>query len=236
MSTKTQSPPSSSNPIRTGGDLKLPKFKAKSSQPPAEVFEKARLGDPAATEQLFYHYERLLHHTTWQAVEQYHLDHSELYGVALVAFMQSLRGYDPSAGVRFTSYLVASLRNNFNRYAKYRGASTRKPTGTCEVSLEEPVFENRRGEVVTLLETIQDDSPASDPTSDLDLDFLKSVVSRVVHSLTPSCRKIIALYLSGMGVSEAARRLGCSRNYVSAVIRSFRSRVASELRRLGYFA
>lgn len=126
------------------------------------------------------------------------------------AFLDAIKAYKPESGNKFTSYLNYPFKNAVNEFLGLRTSRTVNEPLNNSTSLDKPIDESSDGDVISLLETIADDT-SLDFIDNMETNAVGDTVRSVVDTL-PEAYKcvIIAFFFEGISLSDIAKRLEIS--------------------------
>lgn len=143
------------------------------------------------------------------------------------AFLEAIKAYKPETGNKFTSYLNYPFKNAVNELLGLRTSRTTNEPLNNSTSLDKPLDESMDGDVISLLDTIADDT-SLDFIDNMETNAVADTVRAVVDTLPEQYRSVIqAHYWEGLTLRAIADRLSVSCENVRAreakVMRMLRS-------------
>lgn len=126
------------------------------------------------------------------------------------AFLEAIKAYKPDNGSKFTSYLNYPFKNAVNELLGLRTSrAANEPLNNC-TSLDKPIEESTDGDVISLLDTIADDT-SLDFIDNMETNAVGDTVRAVVNTLSEPYKGIItAFFFEGITLSDIAKRLEIS--------------------------
>lgn len=123
------------------------------------------------------------------------------------AFLEAIRAYKPETGNKFTSYLNYPFKNAVNELLGLRTSRATNEPLNNSTSLDKPIDESMDGDVISLLDTIADDT-SLDFIDNMETNAVGDSVRAVVGTLPEPYKCVItALFLEGISLSDIAKRL-----------------------------
>lgn len=184
-----------------------------SAQEEQDCLEKMRRGDAEARNRLIEHNLRLVAHI----IKKYYStsgDQDDLISIGTIGLIKAVNTFDPSKGIRLSSYAARCIENEVLMYFR----ATRK--SAQDISIDEPIDTDKDGNALTLMDTMaQEDNILEKIDCKIKSEQLRSYINEV---LTPREQAIIRLRYGLSGAEpltqrEVAQRLGISRSYVSRI-------------------
>lgn len=132
------------------------------------------------------------------------------------AFLEAIKAYKPETGNKFTSYLNYPFKNAVNELLGLRTSRTTNEPLNNSTSLDKPIDESMDGDVISLLDTIADDT-SLDFIDNMETNAVADTVRSVVDTLPEQYRSVIqAHYWEGLTLRAIADRLSVSCENVRA--------------------
>lgn len=132
------------------------------------------------------------------------------------AFLDAIKAYKPESGNKFTSYLNYPFKNAVNELLGLRTSRTVNEPLNNSTSLDKPIDESSDGDVISLLDTIADDT-SLDFIDNMETNAVGDTVRSVVDTLPEQYRSVIqAHYWEGLTLRAIADRLSVSCENVRA--------------------
>lgn len=149
----------------------------------------------------------------------------DLLQAGWIGFLQAVRHFDPSYGVKFTTYAAAMVRGMVLRFLSDNRRLVHVTRTAHGDLVEERVRERRLEETVheelSLADTIQD------PSDSFGLVEVCADFERLASGLGGMAGGVLRLRASGMTQKEIAQSLGTSQPTVSRVLAEARKRLVS---------
>lgn len=122
------------------------------------------------------------------------------------AFLEAIKAYKPDNGSKFTSYLNYPFKNAVNELLGLRTSrAANEPLNNC-TSLDKPIEESTDGDVISLLDTIADDT-SLDFIDNMETNAVGDTVRAVVNTLSEPYKGIItAFFFEGITLSDIAKK------------------------------
>jgi RNA polymerase sporulation-specific sigma factor len=140
------------------------------------------------------------------------MDFDDLAGWGMIGLVKAARTFDGSKGVRFPTYAARCIANEILMALK------REKRHLRDASLEEPIAEDRDGNVLRLEDALADPRQAEELRAVEASDIIAGLARRI-DRLPPRWRQVMRLRAAGLTQAEIGRRLGISRCYVSRICR-----------------
>lgn len=126
------------------------------------------------------------------------------------AFLEAIKAYKPESGNKFTSYLNYPFKNAVNELLGLRTSRTTNEPLNNSTSLDKPIDESSDGDVISLLDTIADDT-SLDFIDNMETAAIGETVRAVVETLPERYKSVIqARYWEGLTLQAIADRLSVS--------------------------
>lgn len=126
------------------------------------------------------------------------------------AFLEAIKAYKPETGNKFTSYLNYPFKNAVNELLGLRTSKTANEPLNNSTSLDKPLDEISDGDVISLLDTIADDT-SLDFIDNMETNAVGNTVRAVVNALPELYKCVItAFFFEGISLSNIAERLEIS--------------------------
>lgn len=126
------------------------------------------------------------------------------------AFIEAIKAYKPETGNKFTSYLNYPFKNAVNELLGLRTSRTLNEPLNNSTSLDKPIDESMDGDVISLLDTIADDT-SLDFIDNMETNAVADTVRSVVDTLPDPYKCVItAFFFDSITLSDVAKRLEIS--------------------------
>lgn len=126
------------------------------------------------------------------------------------AFLEAVKAYKADSGYKFTSFLDYPFKNAVNDLLGLRTSRTTNEPLNNSTSLDKPIDESSEGDVITLLDTIADDT-SIDFIDNMESAAIGETVRAVVDTLPePYKCVIIAFFFESITLSDIGKRLEIS--------------------------
>lgn len=126
------------------------------------------------------------------------------------AFLEAIKAYEPKKDSKFTSYLNYPFKNAVNEVLGLRTSRTANEPLNNSSSLNKPIDESSDGDVISLLDTIADDT-SLDFIDNMETNAVGDTVRAVVDTLSEPHKCVItAFFFEGISLSDIAERLEIS--------------------------
>ena len=185
-------------------------------------------GDMEARDRLIEHNLRLVAHIAKKyAAGPTQLD--DFISIGTIGLIKGVNTFRPERGTQLVTYIARCIENEILMFLR-----ADKKTVT-EVSLSEPIGEDREGNKISLMDVLGTQSPSVEERVEMRME-LKDLAQIIPRVLTPRECTVLSLRY-GLGGRrmlpqwEIAGRLGISRSYVSRIEKKALQKLARELRR-----
>lgn len=190
-----------------------------------EYLDKMKEGDEEAKNILIERNLRLVAHIS-KKYSTAKVDQEDLISIGTIGLIKGINSFEPSKGVRLATYVARCIDNEILMYLR----STKKLN--AEVYLEDPIGNDKDGNVVELQEVLENDERSIE--EEVDLKFkIKKLYKKMKEILKQRERSIIELRFGLNGTKpktqhEIAEMMGISRSYVSRIETKAISKLSKE--------
>lgn len=134
--------------------------------------------------------------------------------VSYTAFLEAIKAYKTDSGYKFTSFLEYPFKNAVNELLGLRTSrTTNEPLNNC-TSLDKPIDESSDGDIISLLDTIADNT-SLDFIDNMETNAVCDTVRAVVDTLPEPYKCVITAYFfEGITLTGIGKRMGISCNSV----------------------
>lgn len=130
--------------------------------------------------------------------------------VSYTAFLEAIKAYKADSGYKFTSFLEYPFKNVVNELLGLRTSRTANEPLNNSTSLDKPFDESSDGDIISLLDTIADNT-SLDFIDNMETNAVGETVRAVVDTLTEPYKCVImAFFFEGITLSDIGARLKIS--------------------------
>jgi RNA polymerase sigma factor (sigma-70 family) len=154
------------------------------------------------------------------------VDYEDLYQEGMIGLLLSIRKFDPTRGLKLSTYAVPSIYFAIRKYLRDKSRLIRTPRSKVSKayivdSLERTAY-NGDSEPVTLGDMIGVDD-------DMNSFYSADLCNRIMERLPTLHREVLNLSIQGYNQPEISKKVGISQPHVSRIIRSSKETARQEL-------
>jgi len=161
------------------------------------------------------------------------IEFDEMKSILMMQTWITWQTYDPSKGVKFSTYLFPALEHR--RLMEIRALMAQKRGGGSEVCSLDAKVDEGNSRSCSFQSFISDMNKSNNPEERLIASEVTSIVYRVVNE-QPSeiAKKMLLMVLDGEKQVEIARACSCQQSLVNYYLKKFRKQLANVLVKEGY--
>lgn len=181
-----------------------------------KLFEEARNGSQEAKNKIVTHNILLVLYIVTKKFLNVDYDKKDLVSIGNIGLINAVNTYDPSKGIKFSTYASRCVENEILMFLKKRN----RKSETNVDSLEEVCFQGKDGSKLKLEDKLSD---GSDFTMDYENSQINEIIRQLVEGLPEKDRKIIKLHFGfydGKVYSQRqiAKKMHISQSLVSKIV------------------
>lgn len=191
-----------------------------------EYFEKMKLGDTTAREEIINHNIRLVRNQVLKKFSNTPYDLKELFSVGMIGLIKSVDTFDISKNSQFSTYSTRCIDNEILMFMR-KGEKY-----IHDASLDYTIGNDKKGNELHLEDVLADEN--SDFVSQYEDNETYKQIRKIVYKLPEREKNIIIKHFGfvdndPMSQKAIARELGISQSYVSRIVKKVLQKINNEL-------